>query len=386
MRPGPAWFAIASIVPEPVGITLTPRQKGGRGYTSRLALLAVGLALGPLTGHHLGMQAWQVTELGEPTDVMELVELPDPTPSAGRVVIDVAAVGVSFPELLTVRGGYQAQPALPFTPGNEIAGVVSAVGSGVTNVLVGDRVASMSPGGLAEKVDVAAKSCFRLPEAMTMAKGCCLILNYGTTVYALENRAQLQPGETLLVTAAAGGVGSAAVQIGRAMGANVIGLAGGPEKTKTVYGLGADVAFDYRETDVVEAVRSATDGLGANVVYEAVGGDIFHQVRRCVAWNGRLLIIGFTSGTIAQAPTNHALLKNYSIVGVHWGAWLARSPSNLGSNWDRIVKLAATGHIDPLISAVRPFDEAAQALADIGNRKTVGKVVIEPHPGSAERQ
>lgn len=315
---------------------------------------------------------------------MELVEVGDPSPGPGQVLVDVAAVGVSFPELLTIRGGYQVKPPLPFTPGNEIAGVVTALGEGVTNLSEGDRVTWMGSGGLAEKVVAPAAACFTLPEGMSMAKGCCLILNYGTTVFALDNRAKLQSGETMLVTAAAGGVGSAAVQVGKAIGANVIGLAGGPDKVKTVYDLGADVAFDYKEVDIVDAVRSATDGRGVDVVYEAVGGDIFQQVRRTVAWDGRLLIIGFTSGTIPDAPMNHALLKNYSIVGVHWGAWLGRDKDNLRHNWDRIVELVGTGHIDPLISSVRPFEDAAVALSDIGNRKTVGKVVIEPRPGSAE--
>ncbi len=330
------------------------------------------------------MRAWHVAELGEPIDVMELVDVDDPSPAAGQVVIDVGAVGVSFPELLTIRGGYQVKPPLPFTPGNEVAGIVSALGDGVSNLAIGDRVAFMGSGGLAEKTVARAEGCFKLPDDISMAKGCCLILNYGTTVYALDNRAQLQAGETLLVTAAAGGVGSAAIQIGKAMGANVIGLAGGPEKVKAVYDLGADVAFDYREVDVVEAVRSATDGRGVDVVYEAVGGDIFQQVRRTVAWDGRLLIIGFTSGSIPDAPMNHALLKNYSIVGVHWGAWLARDPKNLAGNWERIVELASTGLVDPLISAVRPFEDAARALSDIGDRKTIGKVVIEPNPGSSQ--
>ena len=330
------------------------------------------------------MRAWHVADLGDPIDVMELVEVDDPTPGPGKVTIDVGAVGVSFPELLTIRGGYQVKPPLPFTPGNEVAGVVSAVGDGVTELTEGDRVAWMGSGGLAEKVVAPAAACFRLPDGMPLGKGCCLILNYGTTVFALENRGKLQPGETLLVTAAAGGVGSAAVQVGKAMGAKVIGLAGGPEKVEAVYRLGADVAFDYREVDVVAAVREATDGRGVDVVYEAVGGDIFQQVRRTVAWDGRILIIGFTSGTIAQAPTNHALLKNYSIVGVHWGAWLGRDSDNLANNWDRIVELAGTGHVDPLISSVRPLENAAQALSDIGDRKTIGKVVIEPRPGSAE--
>ncbi len=330
------------------------------------------------------MRTWHVEELGEPSDVMQLVDGPAPSPGPGQVLVDVKAVGVSFPELLTIRGGYQVKPPLPFTPGNEIAGVVTQLGDGVDSLSVGDRVTWMGSGGLAEQVVAPAAACFVLPDGMPMAKGCCLILNYGTTVFALDNRAKLRAGETMLVTAAAGGVGSAAVQVGKAMGATVIGLAGGPEKVETVYALGADAAFDYKEVDIVEAVRSATGGRGVDVVYEAVGGDIFQQVRRTVAWDGRLLIIGFTSGTIPDAPMNHALLKNYSIVGVHWGAWLARDPGNLRSNWDRIVELAGTGHIDPLISAVRPFEDAAQALSDLGNRKTVGKVVIEPTPGSAE--
>ena len=329
------------------------------------------------------MRSWQVEKLGEPSEVMQLVDVAEPTAGPGQVVIDVGAVAVSFPELLTIRGGYQFQPALPFTPGNEVAGVVSAVGDGVTNVAMGDRVAFLGSGGLAEKTVAAATACFRLPDSVSLAKGCCLLLNYGTTVFALDNRAHLQPGETLLVTAAAGGVGSAAVQVGKAMGATVIGLAGGPEKVETVRELGADMAFDYNEVDIVEAVRSATDGRGVDVVYEAVGGDVFQQVRRTVAWEGRLLIVGFTSGTIPDAPMNHALLKNYSIVGVHWGAWLARDPNNLPANWARIIELTETGHIDPLISSVRPFADAAQALSDIGDRKTVGKVVIEPRPGSA---
>ena len=309
---------------------------------------------------------------------MEIVEVPDPVAGDGQVLVDVEATGISFPELLTIRGGYQVKPPLPFTPGNEIAGTVSAVGTGVTNLTVGDRVTWMGSGGLASKVAVPAQACFKLPDGMSMEKGCCLILNYGTTIFAIEQRGQLKPGETMLVTAAAGGVGSAAIQMGKGLGANIIGLAGGPEKVQTVYELGADAAFDYKEVDVVEAVRAATDGRGVDVVYEAVGGDIFQQVRRTVAWDGRILIIGFTSGTIPQAPTNHALLKNYSIVGVHWGAWLGRDPQNLQWCWDRIVQLWESGHVDPLISQVRPFEDAAQALADIGERKTVGKVVITP--------
>ena len=205
-----------------------------------------------------------------------------------------------------------------------------------------------------------------------------MLVNYGTGVFALRNRAALQPGETVLVTAAAGGVGSAAIQLAKAVGATVYGLAGGPEKVEVVRSLGADDAFDYREVDIVDTLRAVTDGAGVDVVFEAVGGDVFDQVRRIVAWDGRLLVIGFTSGRIPDAPANHILLKNYSIVGVHWGAHLARRAEALREDWDSVVELFATGRIDPLISSVRPLAEALDALGDIGNRRTVGKVIIRP--------
>ncbi len=322
------------------------------------------------------MRAWQVTDLGEPLDVMELVDdAPEPEPSAGQVIVDVKAAGLAFPDLLQIRGGYQVKPPLPFVPGAEGSGVVSAVGDGVDGISVGQRVTVMGP-ALADKVAVPAHNVLGLPDDLSFEQGACLILNYGTSVFAIENRGHLQAGQTMLVTAAAGGVGSAAVQIGKALGARVIGLAGGPEKCKVVEDLGADVAIDYRSGDIVERVRTETGGRGVDVCYDAVGGDIFDQIRRTMAWDGRLLIIGFTSGRIAQAPTNHILLKNYDIVGVHWGAWLGRDPAHLRQNWERVTELAATGAIDPLISATIPMAEAAQGLADIGKRKTVGKLVV----------
>jgi NADPH:quinone reductase len=235
------------------------------------------------------MRAWQVHELGEPSEVLRLDEVAEPTPGEGSVVIDVKACGLKFPDLLQIRGGYQVKPRLPFTPGGEVAGVVRSVGDGVTTPKVGDRVLFMGNGGLADQALARAEACFPIPDAMSFEQASCLLTNYGTTVFALEERAHLQPGETLLVTAAAGGVGSSAIQVGKAMGANVIGLAGGPDKVATAYELGADAAFDYTEVDVVEAVRAATDGRGVDVCYEAVGGDIFDQVRRTMAWDGRLL-------------------------------------------------------------------------------------------------
>ncbi len=322
------------------------------------------------------MRAWHVTDLGEPLDVLELVDdAPAPEPKAGSVVVDIKAAGLAFPDLLQIRGGYQVKPPLPFVPGAEGAGVISAVGDGVEDLAVGQRVTVMGP-CLAQQVSVPARSVLPLPDSLSFEQGACLILNYGTGVFAIENRGQLRSGDTMLVTAAAGGVGSAAVQIGKALGARVIGLAGGPDKCEVVRQLGADIAIDYRSEDIVSRVREETDNRGVDVCYEAVGGDVFDQVRRTMAWDGRLLIIGFTSGRIAEAPTNHILLKNYSVVGVHWGAWLGRDPEHLRQNWERIVELAADGGIDPLISATIPMDQAAQGLTDIGNRKTVGKLVV----------
>lgn len=322
------------------------------------------------------MRAWQVNDLGEPRDVMSLEVIDDPTPEPDEIVLEVQACGLKFPDRLQIQGGYQVKPPLPFIPGGEMAGTVVALGSDVSGIAVGDRVLSMGMGGLAELTTAKADQCFPIPDDMSFNQAACLLTNYGTTVFALENRARLAAGETMLVTAAAGGVGSAAIQVGKALGARVLGLAGGPEKVKTVLDLGADDAFDYKEVDIVETVRAATDKQGVDVCYEAVGGDTFDQVRRCMAWDGRLLVIGFTSGRIPDAPANHILLKNYAVMGVHWGAWLGRNPDGLRENWARIVELFGTGHIDPLIHSVRPLSEAVTALEDIGARKTVGKVVI----------
>lgn len=324
------------------------------------------------------MRAWQVKELGEPQDGMELAEVNAPSAKEGQVIIDVEAVSLGFPDLLQVRGGYQVKPPMPFTPGTEIAGTVSAVGEGVTDRAVGDRVVWMGAGGLAEQVAAPSFMCFPLPDNMTSPQAACLPLNYGTGIFALDDRGHLKEGQTLLVTAAAGGAGSAAVQLGKAMGARVIGMAGGPAKCQAVLDLGADLAIDYTSEDIVSSVKEATEGKGVDVCYEAVGGDTFDAVRRVIAWDGRLLVIGFTSGRIPDAPANHILLKNYDIVGVHWGARLGRDPEALKKDWDRISDLFATGHLDPLINAVRPLDEAVEALNALGSRKTVGKVVIDP--------
>lgn len=333
------------------------------------------------------MRAWQMVEVGDPSDVLEFAMVPDPEPGPGEVLLNVDACGLKFPDILQIQGRYQVKPTLPFIPGGEIAGTVAAHGADLDDdaPAVGDRVLVMGDGGLAERVAVPAHRCLPIPKAMSSEQAAAMLVNYGTGVFALQHRARLQAGESVLVTAAAGGVGSAAVQLAKAIGATVYGLAGGAEKVDVVRSLGADEAFDYRQIDIVDTIREVTGGAGVDVVYEAVGGDVFDQVRRVVAWDGRLLVIGFTSGRIPDAPANHMLLKNYSIVGVHWGAHLARRDEALREDWDAVVKLFGTGKVDPLISEVRPLSEALDALSDIGNRRTVGKVVIRPGPIDGER-
>lgn len=324
------------------------------------------------------MRIWRVHELGEPADVMKLEETSAPQPGPGKLLIDVEAVGLNFPDLLQIRGGYQLKPTLPFTPGGEIAGRVAALGEGVGGPAVGTRVLWMGTGGLAEQCVAPAARCFPLPESMPSAKAAALLGNYGTTWFALHDRARLQAGEVLLVHAGAGGVGSAAIQLGKAAGAMVIATAGGPRKKQVLEQLGADVAIDYLNEDFVEVVRATTDGQGADVIYDPVGGDTFDRSRKAIAWDGRLLVIGFTSGRIPEAPANHILLKNYSVVGVHWGASLGRDPSGLRRAFDQLCLEWEKGAVDPLIGDELPLEDAAVALARLGSRESVGKLVVKP--------
>ena len=322
------------------------------------------------------MEAWQVHELGEPIDRLVLGSVPDPEVGAGQVLLDVDAVGLSFPDVLQCRGEYQVKPPMPFTPGGETAGRVAALGDGVEGLQVGQRVVAMG-GGLAEQVVVSANMVFAVPESLSQAKAAAVPLNYGTTWFALHDRARLVEGETLLVTGASGGTGSAAIQLGLAAGARVIAIAGGSNKTAACDALGAHEVIDHQKVDdLVEEVRGLTNGQGVDVAYDPVGGEMFQQLRRCMAWNGRLLIIGFVAG-IPEIATNHVLLKNYSVVGVHWGASLGRDPSSLGRQMVEVMALAETGAVDPLLHPPYPFRESAQALQDIADRKVVGKVVVD---------
>jgi NADPH:quinone reductase len=325
------------------------------------------------------MRIWRAYELGEPVDVMKLDDSDAPTASPNEIVIDVHAVGLNFPDILQCRGGYQVKPALPFAVGSEVAGVVSEVGEEVSGISLGDRVAGNVVGGLAEKAVIRADKAFPLSATIPAAKAAALLSNYTTTYYALHDRAQIQAGETLLVHAGAGGIGSSAIQLGLAAGARVFATAGGAEKVQICKELGAEVVIDYNTEDLVETIREATDNNGVDVVYDPVGGDVFDQSRRVVGWNGRYLVIGFTSGRIPEAPANHILLKNYSIVGVHWGAAVAREPAAMPRTFAKLVELYDQGRIDPLIfREPLPLAEAPNALAMLGDRQTWGKVIIDP--------
>jgi NADPH2:quinone reductase len=324
------------------------------------------------------MRAWRVYELGEPNDVLRLEDVPSPVPGPSEVLLDVAAASLNFPDVLMCRGEYQVKPPLPFTPGAEVAGTVAAVGDDVTSVRPGDRVIAIprfGDGGLTEQTCAAAATVYPIPESLDWPAAAALHITYQTGHLALHQRAAIQPGETLLVHAGAGGVGSAAIQLGRAAGARVFATAGGPEKVQVCRDLGAELAIDYKTTDFVDPIKEATDGRGADVIYDPVGGDTFDRSRKCIAFEGRILVIGFTSGRIADAPTNHALVKNYAVVGVHWGLYNLMNPKLIRTTHDELMRMHASGEIAPLVSAVLPLEQAADALGRLARRATWGKVV-----------
>ena len=323
------------------------------------------------------MKAYVCREFG-PVESHKVEEIEDPRAEAGQVVVDVKAAGVSFPDVLIVQGKYQFQPPFPFSPGGEIAGVISEVGEGVVDWKVGDRVIAMTGnGGIAEKVVAFEMTLMPLPETMDFKDGAAFPLNYGTTYHALKQRGQLQPGETLLVTGAGGGVGTTAIEIGKAMGAKVIAAASTEEKLEIAKNLGADETINYSDGELKEKVKALTDGLGADVIYDPIGGDIFLQCMRCVNWKGRVLVIGFASGPIPEVPTNLALLKGCSIVGVFWGRFTGAEPEENSKNFDELSALHAEGKLKPQITKSYSLDDAAEAISSLENRKATGKVVIE---------
>ena len=326
------------------------------------------------------MRAWQVHSLGEPQEVLRLDDVPVPDPGEGEVRIRVEAVALNFPDVLLCQGKYQERPPLPFTPGLEVAGEVVAAGPGAAYA-VGQRVLAAPPlprGGLAEQVLAPTDATFAIPDTLSSTAAAAMMITYQTGWTGLHRRAALQPGQTLLVHAGAGGVGSAAIQLGRAAGARVLATAGGPEKVEICRRLGAELAIDYLTEDFVAAVKDATGGRGADVIYDSVGGDTFDKSRKCIAFEGRLVVVGFAGGRIADAPTNHALVKNYSIVGLHWGLYRQLEPSLIPRIHDELMGLHARGAIDPLVFAELPLEDAPDALARLGGRGTWGKVVLRP--------
>lgn len=325
------------------------------------------------------MKAWRVHENGEPRDVMRLDDVPPPEPGPGEVLLRVRAANVNFPDAMLCRGTYQIRPPLPFTPGVELCGEVTALGEGVTGLEAGTRVittAALPGGAFAQYAVVPAEGVFPAPESLDDAAAAALHIGYQTGWFGLHRRAALRPGETLLVHAAAGGVGSAAVQLGKAAGATVIGVVGGPEKAEAARKLGADIVVDRYAEDFVAVVKEATAGRGANVVYDPVGGDAYTRSTKCVAFEGRIVVVGFTSGTVPAPGLSHALVKNYAILGLHWGLYNTHDPVAVRHAHDELSRLVADGEIDPLVSERVPLAGAADAVQRVADGVTVGRVVV----------
>lgn len=312
-----------------------------------------------------------------PPQVLEPAEVPLPQPAAGQLRIRVEACGINFPDLLLVAGKYQDRPPLPFIPGGEVAGVVDQLGAGVDGFAVGQPVmAATMLGGLAEYAVARARDTDLRPAGLAAETAAAFPGVYGTAWHALVQRGRLQPGETLLVLGAAGGTGIAAVQIGRALGARVLAAAGSAEKLAFLRAQGADAVIDYRDGGLRDAVKGLTGGRGADVVFDPVGGAAFDQASRCVAWNGRLLVVGFASGTIPRFPVNLALLKGYAVVGVYYGRFRDEQPAEAAANMRALLALLEAGRLAPPIHRVFALENAASALACLQDRSVMGKVVV----------
>ncbi|MEC4721440.1 NADPH:quinone oxidoreductase family protein [Noviherbaspirillum sp. CPCC 100848] len=312
-------------------------------------------------------------------DTLVVEELPDVIPAAGQVAIRVEAAGVNFPDVLIIQNKYQFKPELPFTPGSELAGVITAVGDGVTNVKTGDKVlAFVSQGAFAQQIAVPAKLVMPMPPGLDFDTAAAVTLTYGTSHHAVVDRAQLKAGETMLVLGAAGGVGLAAIEIGKALGARVIAAASTDEKLAVCTEHGADATINYTTQDLREAIKAATDGKGPDVIYDPVGGIYAEPAFRSIGWRGRYLVVGFANGEIPKLPLNLALLKGASLVGVFWGEYARREPKANLAAMRELMEWMAQGKIKPHISGRYALADTAQALNDMAARKVTGKVVIQP--------
>ena len=321
------------------------------------------------------MKALICNEFGS-TKNLTLEEVKSPEPGAGQVLIDVHAAGINFPDVLTVQGKYQFKPSLPFTPGIEVSGVIKKVGKDVKMRKVGDEVIStLQTGAFASEVVTSENSTF-LKGNMSFEQAAGFALTYGTSYYALKQRARLVAGETVLVLGAAGGVGVATIQLAKAMGANVIAAASNDTKLDFAEEAGADLRINYTNENLKERVKELTNGQGADVIYDPVGGDFSEKAFRAIAWNGRFLVIGFASGPIAKMPLNLALLKGASLVGVFWGSWSAREPNESQNNFSELIKMVDDKKFTPLVTEIFKLEDHASAFACIEERRAKGKVIL----------
>ncbi|WP_057436254.1 NADPH:quinone oxidoreductase family protein [Pseudomonas syringae group genomosp. 3] len=312
-----------------------------------------------------------------PASTLVLEDVPNPEIKKNEILLDVHAAGVNFPDTLIIEGKYQFKPPFPFSPGGEAAGVIAAVGENVSHLKPGDRVMALTGwGSFAEQVAVPHYNVLPIPQSMDFTTAAAFSMTYGTSMHALKQRANLQPGETLLVLGASGGVGLAAVEIGKALGARVIAAASSAEKLEVARNAGADELINYSETSLKDEVKRLTNGNGADVIYDPVGGDLFDQAIRAIAWNGRLLVVGFASGRIPDLPVNLTLLKGASVVGVFWGSFAQRQPQDNAANFKQLFAWFEEGKLKPLVSTVYPLEKAGEAIDLLGGRRAVGKVVI----------
>ena len=322
------------------------------------------------------MRALVCNEYGPPESLL-IENHDDPVAGAGQIVVDVAAAGINFPDVLSIAGKYQVKTPTPFVPGNEAAGVVAAIGEGVSRVNVGDRVIVTTLGGaFAEKCVAEEKTTMPLPEGLDFEQGAGFTVTYGTSYHALKQNANLQPGETVLVLGAAGGVGITAVEIAKSMGARVIAAASSKEKLEFAAAAGADETINYSEVPLKETVKELTDGKGADVVYDPVGGELADQAFRATGWHGRYLVIGFACGDIPRFAANIALLKEASIIGVWWGTWAAKNPHVQMQNLQEMAQLISAGKLTPRVTESYTLDDYVEAFKAITERRARGKVIL----------
>lgn len=322
------------------------------------------------------MKAVLCKQWGRPDDLV-IEEISSPQVGAEDVLIEVKAVGINFPDVLMVAGRYQAKPPFPFIPGGEVSGIVIACGQKVTKFKVGDRVSALcGTGGLAEQVSTSQNHVFLIPESMDFSAASSFMVAYGLAYIGLAHRAQLKKGETLLVHGASGGIGLAAVDMGKNLGATVLATAGSQEKLDIVAQQGAKYLINYQDEDFYEVVNELTKGKGVNVIYDPVGGDLFDQSLRCISWEGRILVIGFASGRIPEISVNRLLLKNLSLYGLFFGAYKYHNPAIIGDAIPKVITYFEEGDIKPYVSQTFRFEDASKALNTLGYKDSIGKIVV----------